>query len=312
MTTNMIPDNILGGTAPQEGVLMHPHVRLTEDSHGLKFIEIDNPLAKARIALQGAHVVHWQPKTEKHPVLWLSEHARYTQGRSIRGGVPICWPWFGAHPTDGTLCMHGFARVIPWQLLDVDSTDTGATRLVLQMLETPEAQRQLSYPYVLTITITIGKRLKIDLATTNKADHPFVIGEAFHTYLNISDIDNVRITGLQDCVYADKLRHYERNIEHNILKFSGEFDRVYVDHSGDCVVHDAGYNRLIRIGKSGSDTTIIWTPWADKAHATGDMGNGDEWRKMICVESANAMENSVVINPNRTHVLSAEYSIESL
>ena len=291
---------------------MHPHIKFTVDENGLDYIEIDNPLATARIALQGAHVIQWQPKTEKHPVLWLSDHARYVKGRSIRGGVPICWPWFGAHPTDSTLCPHGFARVIPWKLIDADSTYTGATRLVLQMQETPEAQRQLSYPYVLTITFTIGKRLKIDLSTTNKAAHPFMIGEAYHTYLNISDVNNIKITGLQDTLYADKLLNYQRNVEHDALKFNGEFDRVYLNHSGDCVVHDSGFNRLIYIAKSGSNTTVVWTPWEEKAHAMGDMGNDDQWRKMICVESTNAMENSVVINPNRTHVLSAEYSVESL
>lgn len=292
--------------------LEHPHVKLTTDENGLTYIEIDNPLATAKIALQGAHVMHWQPKFEKNPVLWVSEHARFVKGRSIRGGVPICWPWFGAHPTDSTLCPHGFARVIPWQLVDSDTTVSGATRLVLQMLDTPEAQRQLSYPYVLTITITVGKRLKIDLATTNKAAHPFIIGEAYHTYLNISDIANIKITGLRDCVYADKALGYERSIETESLTFNGELDRVYLNHSGDCILYDPGFKRQLRVAKSGSNTTVVWTPWAAKAHGTGDMGNGDEWRRMVCIESANAMDNMVVINPNRTHVLSTEYSVETM
>lgn len=312
MTLDSLEHRVIGKKSDDDNTTLHPHIKITEDENGLQYIELDNPLATAKIALQGAHVIHWQPKSEKHPVLWLSEHARYIKGRSIRGGVPVCWPWFGAHPTDSTRCPHGFARVIPWKLIDVDSTDTGATRIVMQMEETPEAKNQLSYPYVLTMMLTIGKRLKIDLATTNKADHPFIIGEAFHTYLNISDIENIRITGLQDCIFADKVRQYERYVEHYVLKFNGEFDRVYLNHSGDCVVHDPAYNRMIRIGKSGSNATVVWTPWADKAHAMGDMGNADEWRKMVCVESANAMENSVVINPNRTHVLTAEYSVESL
>ncbi|HAF01863.1 MAG TPA: D-hexose-6-phosphate mutarotase [Methylophilaceae bacterium] len=290
----------------------HPHIKITEDENGLQYIEVDNPSATAKIALQGAHIMHWQPKKEKHPVLWLSDHARYVKGRSIRGGVPICWPWFGAHPTDSSLCPHGFARVIPWQLIDADSTYSGATRIALQMIQTPEADRQLSYPYVLTLMLTIGRRLKIDLATTNKAAHPFMIGEAFHTYFHISDIEKIRITGLQECLYADKVRQYERHVEHGLLKFGGEFDRVYLNHSADCIIHDAGFDRLIRVSKSGSNTTVVWTPGAEKAHAMGDMGEGDEWRKMVCVESANAMENSVVINPNRTHNFSAEYNVETL
>lgn len=311
MKTNTVEDTV-NIKANKEICIIHPHLKFTEDENGLQYIEIDNQFATAKIALQGAHLMHWQPKTEKHPVLWLSDNARFVKGRSIRGGIPICWPWFGAHPTDSSLCPHGFARVIPWQLIDADSTYSGATRLALQMIQTPEAERQLSYPYMLTMLITIGRRLKIDLATTNKANHPFVIGEAFHTYLNVSDIEKIRITGLQECIYADKIKNYERAVENGYLKFNGEFDRVFINHTADCVVHDSGYNRLIRVAKSGSNTTVVWTPWEEKAHAMGDMGTGDEWRKTICVESTNALENMVVINPNRTHVMTVEYNVEAL
>ncbi len=308
---NAITDT-LPAFAPAALLADHPHVRLVSDAQGLQYLEIDNPLAVARVALQGAHVMHWQPRTEAQPVLWLSEHARYVRGRSIRGGVPICWPWFGAHPTDSTLCTHGFARVIPWQLLAAEHMASDATRLVLQMQVTPETQRQLSYPFRLVVTITLGKRLRLDLATTNLAHHPFVIGEALHTYFNISDIDNVSIMGVEDCVYSDKVLNYARRVEAAEIGFSGEFDRVYLDHAGDCVLHDPGFGRRLRIAKSGSRSTVIWTPWAEKAHATGDMGQGEEWRHMICIESANALENMMVINPGHTHVLSAEYSIEAL
>jgi glucose-6-phosphate 1-epimerase len=161
------------------------------------------------------------------------------------------------------------------------------------------------------VTITIGKRLRVDLATTNHADHPFVIGEAFHTYLNISDVDNVKITGLEDCVYADKIEKYQREVEHNALTFDGEFDRVYINHSANCTVHDAAYKRLIHVQKSGSDTTVVWSPGPEKAAQMADMGSPDEWRKTICVETTNALENMVVINPGCTHVISAEYVVET-
>jgi glucose-6-phosphate 1-epimerase len=300
------------GLKTEKLLRLHAHVLQTKDENGMQYLEVDNPLCTAKIALQGAHVMHWQPKFLPEPVLWLSSNARYIKGRSIRGGVPICWPWFGAHPTDSSYCPHGFARVIPWRIIDIDATPTGATRIMLEMLETEEAKRQLSYPYALTITITVGRRLRVDMSTTNKADHPFVIGEAFHTYLNVSDIANVKITGMQDCVYADKMLKYQREVEHNALKFDGEFDRVYVDHSSDCTVHDTGYNRLIHVSKSGSDTTVVWSPGAEKANAMADMGEKDEWRKMVCVETTNALDNMVVINPGRTHVISAEYVIETL
>lgn len=310
MTTEAI---VSGMPKTNKRLKLHAHVMQTQDEGGLQYLEIDNPLASGKISLQGGQVIAWQPKFLAQPVLWLSSNARFVKGRSIRGGVPICWPWFGAHPTDSTFCPHGFARVIPWRVMDIDATPTGATRIILEMQDTPEAQRQLSYPYNLTLTITIGRRLRVEMATVNKADHPFVIGEAFHTYLNISDIANVSIVGMQDCVYADKILKYERNVEHNDLTFDGgEFDRVYIHHSSDCSVHDVGYNRIIHVSKSGSDTTVVWNPGADKAGQMADMGATDEWRKTICVETTNALDNMVVINPGRTHVISAEYSIETL
>lgn len=298
---NLIPDVVVN----------HPHIKMTTDASGLQYLEVHNQFATAKVALQGGHVMQFHPAHEEHPVLWLSDQARYVQGRSIRGGVPICWPWFGAHPTDSTLCPHGFARVIPWKVIDVDTIYNGATRISLEMLQTPEAERQLSYPYALNLTIIVGRRLKMELATTNQADHPFSIGEAFHTYLAVSDVENIQITGVQECVYTDKLRNYERAVENGCLSFKGEFDRIYMDHTSDCVIHDAGYDRLIRVQKSGSNNTVVWTPWEEKAHAMGDMGDGDEWRKMICVESTNSLENSVIINPNRTHVMTVEYNVES-
>jgi glucose-6-phosphate 1-epimerase len=292
--------------------MIQPQMQFTQDENGLEYIEINNPLATAKIALQGGHVLTWQPKSQAESVLWLSSNARYVKGRSVRGGIPICWPWFGAHPTDSTLCAHGFARVIPWQLVDADTLRNGATRLFLQMMETAESRRQLSYPHLLSMTITIGETLKIDLATTNKASHPFVVGEAFHTYFNVSDISNVHVKGLEDALYSDKVFAYERRVEKNDVRFNGEFDRVYLNTTADCVVEDIGYNRRIRVSKSGSQSTIVWTPWADKAAQMGDMGAPDEWRTMVCVETANALENAVVISPNRTHVLSVEYSVETL
>ncbi|MGB7815057.1 MAG: D-hexose-6-phosphate mutarotase [Methylotenera sp.] len=287
-------------------------LRFVKDENGLEYIEIDNRHATAKLALQGAHVMHWQPKSTAQPVLWLSSNARYTPGRSIRGGVPICWPWFGAHPTDSSYCPHGFARVIPWQLKKSNRLGNGTTRLLLQMTETEVTKKQLSYPYQLTLEITIGNYLRMEMTTTNLANHPFMIGEAYHTYFNVSDVGNTQITGLDNLVYSDKVEDYLRNVQHGALQFNGEFDRVYLNSGEDCVIRDSGYDRAIRIAKSGSSTTVIWSPGAEKAAQMGDMGTADEWRKMLCVESANAMQNSVTIFPNETHTMVTEYSLESL
>jgi glucose-6-phosphate 1-epimerase len=283
-----------------------------EDENGLQFLSVENSHTTATIALQGAHVMHWQPKSATQPVLWLSSNARYTEGRSIRGGIPICWPWFGAHPTDSSYCPHGFARVIPWKVLQTSILANGATRLLLEMTHTDVTKKQLSYDYRFVLAMTIGETLRLEMMTTNLASHPFMIGEAFHTYFNISDIDHIQITGLENLVFSDKVAGYERNVQHGPIKFDGEFDRVYLNSRRDCVIHDAGYERKIRVTKSCSHTTIIWTPWGEKASQMGDMGTVNEWRQMICLESANAMENSVTIYPNETHTMVTEYSLEAL
>jgi glucose-6-phosphate 1-epimerase len=287
-------------------------IRLVSDDKGLAYIEIENQYATAKLALQGAHVMHWQPKSASEPVLWLSSNARFMPGRSIRGGVPVCLPWFGAHPTDSSYCPHGFARVVPWELKESSRLNNGTTRVLLEMTQTDLAKKQLSYPYVFTLEVTVGNSLRMEMTTTNLANHPFMIGEAFHTYFNVSDVANTKISGLENVVYSDKVEDYMRNVQHGDLQFDGEFDRVYLNSGEDCVIHDSGFGRAIRVTKSGSNTTVIWTPGVEKAAQMGDMGAVDEWRKMLCVESANAMENSVTIFPNETHTMVTEYSLETL
>lgn len=303
---NLQPNLAVDTTAPANDV------RHVTDENGLAYLEIDNRHATAKIALQGGHVMQWQPKSTAEPVLWLSSNARYVEGRSIRGGVPICWPWFGAHPTDSSYCPHGFARVIPWQLVKSGILPNGTTRLLLEMTLTEVAKKQLSYPFQLTLEITIGNYLRLEMTTRNLANHPFMIGEAFHTYFNVSDVKNTHVTGLENLVYSDKVEGYLRNVQHGPLQFDGEFDRVYLNSLEDCVIRDSGFNRAIRVAKSGSNTTVIWSPGAERVTQMGDMGATDEWRKMLCVESANAMANSVTIFPGESHTMVSEYSLESL
>ncbi len=283
-------------------------VRFIKDANGLDYIEIENRFATAKLALQGGHVMHWQPHHTKKPVLWLSDQSRYETGRSIRGGIPLCWPWFGAHPTDSSLCMHGFARVTPFTVIDIGQMNNGYTRVILQMKHTENAQRQLSYPYTLVMTIEIGETLSIKLSTTNRATQPFFMGEAFHTYFNIGDVKKVTVSGLEQTEYADKLLDYWRDKQEEAIKFNHEFDRVYVSTVAPVTIHDPVFGRDIRISKKGSNTTVVWTPWEKKAHQMADMPKDEGWRNMICVETANAMENLVMINPGYTHILAVEYA----
>ena len=289
---------------------MNKEIKVVDGENGLQFIEIDNSLAVARIALQGAHVDWWRPKSSKQDVLWLSSNARYQKARSIRGGVPICWPWFGKHPTDGSFCVHGFARVIPWKLLESEQLKNGATKIVLKMLPTDTVIKQLTYSFELILTVVVGESLYLNLKTTNLSDSPFVISEGYHTYFYISDIEKIKITGLENCSYTDKIDNFNRGIEEEPIIFKKEFDRVYTNTSNDCYIEDEIFNRVITVKKSNSNSTVVWTRWQKKALAMGDMGEKDEWRRMVCLETANLLENSVVIYPKLSHSIATEYSVQ--
>ena len=285
-------------------------VNITKDDSGLEYLEVQNTHAVAKIALQGGHVVWWRPKSSAQDVLWLSSNARYEKGRSIRGGVPICWPWFGQHPTDGTFCNHGFARVIPWRLAKSIQLKNGATKIILKMLPTKEATKQLTYNYELELTIVVGETLYLNLKTTNLSDNPFTTSEGYHTYFYVSDIENIKITGLENTVYTDKFDNFNRSIQKSSIRFDGAFDRVYSNTSNDCYIEDEKFNRVITVKKSNSNSTVVWTPWVEFAKNMGDMGSKDEWRRMVCVETANLHEHSVVIYPSLSHSIATEYSVQ--
>ena len=284
--------------------------KITQNEIGLKFITINNEFASAKIALQGAHVIQWKPHKVKNEVFWLSSNARFIHGRSIRGGVSICWPWFGAHPTDGSFCPHGFARVIPWRIHEIIDLENGETKITLMMIPTPEVNRQLSYQFNLEISILVGNSIHLNLKTTNLSEQPFLIGEGFHTYFAISDIENIEVTGLENKIYSDKAKKYRKITQEGQIKFDAEFDRIYLNTKDTCVIHDEGFNRKIIVQKQNSDSTVIWTPWNKKVKTLVDMGIEDEWKKMLCLESVNALENSVIVYPGQSHNLVAEYIVQ--
>jgi len=282
---------------------------------GLTYADIDNHGGRATICLQGAHVVSFRPKSQHEPVVWVSDAAKFAAGKSIRGGAPVCWPWFGAHATEAAFPAHGFARTVPWQVTASRKRNDAKTEITLQLVDNEQTRAQWPHPTRLTLTVVVGGKLEMQLATTNTGTTPIQIGEALHTYLHISDIGSVKVSGLEGATFHDKVDHFATKKQSGAIGFSGEVDRVYVNTPADCVIEDAGLNRRIRIAKTGSLSTIVWTPWTEKADKMGDMGHGKTgagWREMVCVESANAMDNLVTVAPGATHTLAVTYSVEPL
>jgi len=286
------------------------HVQLREIADGMIIAEVANQHALANIALQGAHVATFQPRGEE-PVIWLSPLAKFAPGKSIRGGVPICWPWFGPHQTDSKLPGHGFARTVPWELLDTKALEDGSTFLRFGLIENDTTRAQWPHPSTAQLEVTVGKALRVELVTANTGSAPFELGEALHTYLQISDVSNMTIRGLEGCEYIDKVGATTRRTQQDGIVIESEVDRVYVNTAADCVIEDKGLKRAIRIHKEGSRSTVVWNPWTEKAEKMGDFGPKLH-RDMVCVESGNAMENAVTVAPGETHRLVAMYSVEKL
>lgn len=286
------------------------HVQFKEGPGGLVVAAVANARAEAMIALQGAHVMTFQPRGQA-PVLWLSQYAKFAPGKSIRGGVPVCWPWFGPHAEDSGKPAHGYARTVMWEVMETAANSDGSTRIKFGLVETEATRAQWPHASNVQIMVTIGASLEIEMATRNNGSAPFALGEALHTYFHISDVADMAIRGLEDCDYLDKVDSFARKTQRGAIVIESEVDRVYLNTEADCIIEDRGLKRRVRIAKQGSRSTVVWNPWIEKADKMGDFGP-EGHRGMVCVETANAAENVLTLAPGAEHVLRAVISVEPL
>ena len=287
----------------QEGLILH------DEPGGLTVLELSSAQCAGRLALQGAQLLEWAPEGEK-PVIWLSKRARLAPGASIRGGIPICWPWFGPHPSEASRPNHGVARTSPWELV-AHEREEGRTRIGLRLAETPTTRAHWPHSTRVEMHLELGQALECELVTRNDGEDPVTIGEALHTYLAVGDVRDVSVEGLEGGVYLDKLDGGKRKKQVGALRIDSEIDRVYLESVADCVVRDPVWKRNIRVSKRGSSSTVVWNPWAAKSAAMADMED-DGYLRMLCVESANAADDVVTIPPGGEHRLWVRYDIEDL
>lgn len=283
-------------------------VRFDATGDGMTLIEINNTAAQARIALQGAHLMTWTPHGQQ-PVIWLSSAATVKPGKSIRGGVPVCWPWFGPHATQAAFPGHGFARTVPWELIDVQA-EPANTRLRFRLAENAIPKAQWPHATVAELLFEIGATLTCELITRNTGRDPIAIGDALHTYFAVSDVRKIKILGLDGLNYLDKVSAPAQKQQAGAVTIASEVDRVYLASTADCVIDDPEWQRRVRIAKRGSRTTVVWNPWIEKATKMGDLGP-DGYLGMVCVESANAADDVVTVAPGNEHRLWVRYSVEA-
>lgn len=272
--------------------------------------ELKSELASLAFSLQGAHVLSWQPSAEED-VIWLSKDAQFSQGKSIRGGIPLCWPWFGTHETKPEYPAHGFARTVDWSLLGVKVTDAQIIKVHFQLdtrTLSPEIQNLWPNATVVDYYLEVGAEFKAKLVTTNVGNQSITIGQALHSYFAVGDVRDVVVKGLEGCDYLDKPKQFLRCNQLGNIHFSGEVDRVYIDTTAKLAIVDT--HRTLHIAKQGSQTTIVWNPGEKVANTMGDLGENGHL-KMLCVESANAANDTVTLAIGESTELSVTYQIMS-
>jgi D-hexose-6-phosphate mutarotase len=256
-------------------------------------IHLSNTYGTATIALHGAHVISYTP-TQQKPVIFTSQEAIYKEGKAIRGGIPICWPWFNAHPSDSTLPSHGYARNQFWEIVSSDHTQD-LTSITLEL-----THQKLK----VTATISLGVSLEVSLTTTNLSEEIQTVGGALHSYFSISDIEKISISGLENTHFIDTLTETEE-LQKGEIFIHEETDRIYLNTSETVSIYDPEWNRTFFIDKAGSQSTVVWNPWIEKSTAMADLGN-DEYREFVCIEAANARDDVYNLAPAGSHTLSTK------
>jgi glucose-6-phosphate 1-epimerase len=264
----------------------------TNDS-GFSLLKIKNAAARATISPYGGQILSFIPE-DGDDLLFLSRESFFSAGKAIRGGIPVCWPWFGPHPRDAALPQHGFVRTMPWRLAQTEET-ADSTNVILECVSTSETRALWPHDFRLAISFSVGKTLKITLTTTNTGGTPFAITDALHTYFRIGDISLATVIGLEGATYLDRVGPEATKEQEGAVSVSGETDRVYYSAT-PCSVVDESAKKRVTVEKVGFPDTIVWNPWIDRAKSMADFGD-DEYKTMLCAEAGSVRGNAINVAP---------------
>ncbi len=284
-------------------------LQFVDIEHGFTYIEINNAKAHATISTYSGQVLSYRPKSQNDDLLFVSEKAYYAPGKAIKGGIPVCWPWFGPDPDDRGRPAHGFVRNRQWEVIASESCTDGSTKVVLALADSEDTRDIWPHPFRLSIEITVGDSLKLALQTQNTGSDSITISQALHTYFYVGDVAKVQVHGLDGANYLDKTDDFAQKTQTGPVTIDAEVDRIYTGVTGELVIDDASLGRTIRIASSGCSTAVIWNPWIELAASMGDLDDAD-YKRMICVETANAGPETVEIAAGDSYRLEAEYTIE--
>jgi glucose-6-phosphate 1-epimerase len=274
---------------------------------GLQAVRIECPQAAGEMYLHGAHVTSWKP-AGREEVLFLSSRSLWEDGRAIRGGIPICFPWFGNKADDPEAPAHGFVRTESWQLESIAQVENGIR--VSMFTESDEGSRRW-WPgdFHLAYRVTFGEELVLELVMTNTGKTAQRFEEALHAYHKVGNVLKARVAGLDRVEYIDKTDSNRKKIQNGEIVVVSETDRVYLNTSGAIEVEDAQMRRRTRVSKENSLTTVVWNPWVQKAQSMPDFGD-NEWMNMICIETSNVADFAVDLAPGQRYSMKAIVRVE--
>ncbi|MCY1421587.1 putative glucose-6-phosphate 1-epimerase [compost metagenome] len=276
--------------------------------------------AELLMTQQGAQVLSYQPHGEE-PVIWLSGQAGYQKGTAVRGGVPVCWPWFGdlrRNPAEvqrmhegGPICpAHGLVRERDWELLGIDS-EGPAVRLDFALNTSSEPLPGWPHAAELKLSILLDERLQLTLSTRNTDDVPLALSQALHSYFAVSDIREVEVEGLDGCRYIETLEDWQLRKQQGNIAFGGETDRIYLETPKRMAIVDRAWKRRIQLEVENSASAVVWNPWIDKARRLSQFAE-DAWQGMLCIETARVMNDCVVLKPGEEQQMVLKVSSKPL
>lgn len=274
--------------------------QITAGNGGLPRVCISTSTAKGEIYLHGAHLTSWRPAGAEE-VIFLSQQAEWEPGRAIRGGIPVCFPWFRNKADDPKAPSHGFVRTKAWQL---DSIEVGNQAVIVSLSTQSDEATRAWWPhdFHLLLRLTVGAELTQELVVSNTGTAPLRFEEALHTYYRVGGAESVRISGLDGVAYLDNTDANREKQQEGDIVFIAQTDRVYLETTHAVEIGDPILRRRIRLEKQDSRNTVVWNPWSTGAQLLADLGD-DEWRTMACVEAGNIRGLAVDLAPGEQHTM---------
>ena len=278
-------------------------VGFAELENDLVFLTVSNKYGDADICLYGAHITSYRPHNSSE-LLWMSPESFFEEGKAIRGGIPVCFPWFGPHKSDSELPQHGFARLMYWEVLQTESMPSGETKVVLQLCSSEETKAYWPHDFCAQLVIEVGPALNVTLKVTNTSSDAFDYTCALHSYFALSSIENLKMEGLQNTIYYNQLTGENGLQEEEFLQIQEPTTRHYLDTEKPVIIEDTVYRKKIRVAKTGSRVTTVWNPWADTSAAIADLPD-DGYETFVCVETVNAFNDVISLQPGQWHETTA-------